>query len=917
MVRAPASSPLRNLPGLDSAWSHLLTVPDSSGGEHRWHVLDNGVRDPIGTLLCVHGNPTWSYLWRSLLAQAPPGWRVVAPDHLGMGYSERLNAPRRLAQRVTDLSDLTEALGIRGPVITVGHDWGGPISVGWGLAHRSQLVGMVLGNTALAFPPDDSVPALIRLANTPLLRALVCELTQTFVRGASAVSWPPLPRAVRRALVAPYASAARRRSVRDFVADIPFASDHPSREPLEKIASGARSIDVRVLLLWGPRDPVFGEAHLEDLCSRFPQSQLHRYERASHLVMEDAPTFAADVVQWVDDMTHCARVSTRSARDQQSAGDRTLASSGTPAPAPALCGRGSALSERAADRSTAWVDRTGVTVSWATLARRVDDLAAGLAAIGVRPKDRVGMLVPPSADLTAAVYAVWAAGAVIVVADKGLGFSGMRRALRSAHVDYLIGTPQGLAAARLMGLPGRRIAVTRLGGLNRRAFGAEHTADGVAALGRSMARPGEPSQDQDCAVVFTSGATGPAKGVVYRHRQVSAQLALLRSTYGITGQDRLVAAFAPFALLGPALGIGSTVPDVDVTSPDELTAGALADAAAAVDATVVFASPAALRGVLATAGDLSAAQRRALSRVRLLMSAGAPVSVPLLRALGEVLPEAEAHTPYGMTEVLPVTDVSLAELDAAGDGNGVCVGRPLPGVEVAMIPLSEGVDPKLSRSADDSGTGDGSASDGSGTCVSDGGLTSQAGMTGEICIRAEHVKDRYDALWATERDSSSVPGWHRTGDVGHLDTEGRLWVEGRMPHVIWTAEGALTPVGVEQRMERLDEVAAAAVVGVGPLDAQAVVVVVVLARRHSQGLSIRFRRRNLSTRRLRGAPVQLAPLELSDAVRTAAAVPVAAVLVASRLPLDIRHASKVDRQQVARWADRVLSGTGSPRARHA
>jgi olefin beta-lactone synthetase len=82
------------LPGLDAAWSRSVTVPDSSGVEHCWHVLDNGVEDPVGTLLCVHGNPTWSYLWRRLLAAAPPGWRVVAPDQLGMGWSDRLAEPR-------------------------------------------------------------------------------------------------------------------------------------------------------------------------------------------------------------------------------------------------------------------------------------------------------------------------------------------------------------------------------------------------------------------------------------------------------------------------------------------------------------------------------------------------------------------------------------------------------------------------------------------------------------------------------------------------------------------------------------------------------------------------------------------------------------------------------------------------------
>ena len=96
-----------------------------------------------GTMLCVHGNPTWSYLWRRFLAEAPAGWRVVAVDQLGMGWSER-TAARTLAQRVDDLGSLTDALGITGPVVTVAHDWGGPVSLGWALAHRAQLRGVVL-----------------------------------------------------------------------------------------------------------------------------------------------------------------------------------------------------------------------------------------------------------------------------------------------------------------------------------------------------------------------------------------------------------------------------------------------------------------------------------------------------------------------------------------------------------------------------------------------------------------------------------------------------------------------------------------------------------------------------------------------------------------------------------------------------
>ncbi|HEY5788746.1 MAG TPA: hydrolase, partial [Microlunatus sp.] len=130
-------------------------------------------------------------------------------------------------------------------------------------------------------------------------------------------------------------------------------------------------------------------------------------------------------------------------------------------------------------------------------------------------------------------------------------------------------------------------------------------------------------------------------------------------------------------------------------------------------------------------------------------------------------------------------------------------------------------------------------------------------------------------------------GWHRTGDVGHLDPQGRLWVEGRLVHVVTGPAGPVTPVGIEQRVESAPGVGQAATVGVGPPGTQQTVVVVVPRVRPSGPLA---------------AP------DLAAAVRAAAGVPIAAVLVTDRLPVDIRHASKIDRARVAGWAEYVLAG---------
>jgi len=860
----PASLAPQGIPGLDPTWSRIVDVVDADGVTRGFHVLDShaaqGAATAVaGTVLCVHGNPTWSYLWRELVASPPRGWRVVAVDQLGMGWSERIGEVRRLGQRVDDLGRLVDALGVDGPVVTLAHDWGGPVSLGWALDHRDQLVGVVLANTAVHQPVGSPAPALIRLARTPALLRAVCEQTPAFVRATTAVSRPRPSAAVRDAFAAPYVTADRRRAVADFVADIPLEDDHPSMPTLAAIAGGVRTLDVPVLLAWGPADPVFSDLYLRDLVDRLPQADVHRYEGASHLVTEDAPSFFPDVRAWVEQLS--------------SRGDVAFSS----VPDPDRRWMGAALAERALEPATAdevavvELGTAGRRITWRRLAAVVDDLAVGLLDAGVLPGDRVALLVPPGADLTAAVYACWRLGAVIVVADAGLGPRAMARALRGAWPRHLIAVDRGLLAARALRIGGRRFAAGSMSPARARALGAECTLPALAARGRDRRQrsgsdpllPGLPGPDDHAAVVFTSGATGPPKGVVYRHRQVEANRDALVALYSLTSADRLVAAFAPFALYGPAMGIASAVPDIDVTKPGELDAGRLADAVRAVRATLVWAAPASLQNVVETSGALDVAQRDALASVRLLISAGAPVPAPLLREVLVLMASAEAHTPYGMTEVLPVADIDLVGLDAAGPGEGICVGRPVPGAAVSISGL-----------------------DWSGEAT--GAPTGEPGVTGEILVSAPWAKDGYDRLWATQSRASRDPGRHRSGDVGHLDDAGRLWVQGRLAHVVTTAAGPVTPVGIEQRTVALPGVRAAACVGVGPAGAQVVVVVVVPDSAPA--------RRDL-----------LAGPALTAQVRAVAGVPVAAVLLRRDLPVDVRHNSKIDRTELARWATERLS----------
>ncbi len=981
--------------GVNPRYSHLLEVPTSApieqraqqAGARRWHYLDNlpvlveqGL-EPIGTILCVHGNPTWSYLWRTVLdagvnERAP--WRVVAVDQIDMGYSERthldLEGERRsLTDRIADLGDFTKALGLDEtdkPVVTLAHDWGGLVSFGWALEHREILSGVMLTNTAVYHDGIENIPAALRLAlgvhewgthDSTAFIDVTLGLAQNEGRlpapgsaGAGALDgalpqpvgqqpkrlYPsPLNEAIYRTYRAPYAHSAWREGVRNFVGDIPTGTDIPSYTPMQRIAEQIRDLDVPAFFQWGTKDPVFQRRYLFDLMERMPQAKVHRYEKASHLVIEDYD-IASPMISWLaqtfgtleDGMLVPARNAeaehraARARRHGLTAGEGATAE-GTEGTVPAAFRPMlAALTERANDASTAVVDMdpkgdgtsVSVTLTWAELNQQVNAAATRLHALGVRPGDRVNLMVPPGARMPTLIYACMKLGAVIVVADTGLGIPGLTRALKGANPSFLVGIPAALSAARTLLWPGVRISVEPLGSVQEKLLGVAGSVFTAPAADGTPGAPvptppvvefPSPVPDADAAVLYTSGSTGPAKGVVYTQRQLAGMRDAIANTYGFAPGSGLVAGFAPFALLGPALGATSVTPTMDVTRPKTLTASALASAAAAIDASVVFASPAALVNVVATADELNAEQRAALAKVQTVLSAGAPIPVPLLEALSVLVPNASLHTPYGMTEGLPVTDVSFEMIrqaiaegtpNAAGEvldpfaRDGVCVGFAVYGAAVAIAPLLQ----------------DGSVAD---------ELTHEPGVTGEILVSAPHVKDRYDTLWVTEEQSISTPGWHHTGDVGHLDASGRLWVEGRLAHVLLTSQGVLTPVAAEQSAESLPEVRRAALVAVGPAGTAAPVLVIeasantaaLEARQSASGLKRALLDRVPGARRF---PIAegVAPFELSQLVRQKVAedtgVELAAVLVVHEHPTDIRHNSKIDRPALGEWASKVLAG---------
>jgi len=507
--------------------------------------------------------------------------------------------------------------------------------------------------------------------------------------------------------------------------------------------------------------------------------------------------------------------------------------------------------------------------------RELDELsdvyARGLGRCGIGRGARAALMVPPGREFFALFFALFKAGVVPVLIDPGMGLQRLGRCLAEAAPEAFIGVSRAQVARVLLrwAADSVRTGVTlgpRLGwgGVSL----GQLTRSGQQGTGPVLAdtRPDEPA-----AILFTSGSTGVPKGVLYRHRHFAAQVEMLREAFRIEPGEVDLATFPPFALFDPALGMTTVVPWMDPTRPARANPELLAQAIEEFGVTNLFDSPA-LLGVLGRHAEDHGLRFPTLRRA---ISAGAAVPLKTVRRMQAALGGgAEMHTPYGATECLPVTTISSAELDdeiarRSRAGEGVCVGRPVTPNRVAIMQLSDGACERL----DDTQL-----------------LPPRA--TGEIVV---HGPTTTDAYWGREdqtRLAKSIDAegrvWHRMGDVGHFDNEGRLWFQGRKSQRVRTAEGDLFPDQAEAVFNGLPGVARTALVGVGPAGSQRPVLCVELAGPGGRRERIR-----------------------TDLLAAAAAIPslasIRTVLFHPGFPVDIRHNSKIGREALAEWATRKLA----------
>jgi len=501
-----------------------------------------------------------------------------------------------------------------------------------------------------------------------------------------------------------------------------------------------------------------------------------------------------------------------------------------------------------------------------------DRYAHRLAGLGVGRGTLTLLMVRPGQDFFALTFALFRIGAVPVLIDPGMGWRSFVGCVQQSAPEAFLGIP---AAHVLRWLFPRQFGSVRMAAvLGRGGFPGAARLGGAAGQGAGPYATAAVAPGDLAAVLFTTGSTGPAKGVAYTHRLFETQVGLLRREYGIGPADTDLPCFPLFGLFSAALGATVVVPDMDPSRPAHVDPRRIVGPILEHGITYSFGSPT----LWARVGEACVRAGQRLPTVRRVIMAGAPVPARVHQALLEhVLPEgAQTYTPYGATEALPLTSFPGREMlaetaEATRRGQGMCVGRPLPEVTLRIIRIDDGpID------------------------AWDEGRVLPVGEIGEVAVKGPVVTSAYHRLPEATRRAKIPDGdqvWHRMGDAGYVDPSGRLWFCGRLAHRVQTAQGTLWTICCEAIFNTVAGVARSALVGVGPDRTRQRPVIVV---EPLPGQMPRWRRdREAFVGRLLAAGA-------SDP-RTRA---IRMVLFHPAFPVDVRHNAKIRREALAQWAAR-------------
>jgi len=521
------------------------------------------------------------------------------------------------------------------------------------------------------------------------------------------------------------------------------------------------------------------------------------------------------------------------------------------------------------------------TCTFAQLDADATALARGLVELGAKPGTRLTLMVPPSVEFVKLVFALLRCGATTVLIDPGMGRKHLIECLAAVQPKGFVGVGRAQAAriAFRRRFPQARLNIT----IGRRWFWGGTTFKQLLALGKQSRAPLPcPAADDPAAIVYTSGSTGPPKGVLYTHRMFETQVAEIQDRYDIQPGGIDLACFALFGLFNSAMGVTTVFPDMDFSHPAAADPAKLLAAAHDWQVTQAFASPAVWQKLSAHL----ARHRKQIPTLHKVFSCGAPVPASVLQqTLDNIAPNAKMHTPYGATECLPVATIEagevLGETSAQTDvGAGICVGRKFDTIDWCIIRITD----QPIASIDD---------------VEE----LPNGEIGELIVRGPQVSSEYLTVSAVGHDDctpntpnhlAKIPDantvWHRIGDVGYFDDQQRFWYCGRKAHRVETAAGTMFTIPAEAIFNTHPKVARSALIGVGMEQKKTPVIVIQpteeMLRRHGKRWS-------------RRAYQQLQTELLELASQHTATQNVLQLLFHSSLPVDVRHNAKINREQLA------------------
>ena len=504
-------------------------------------------------------------------------------------------------------------------------------------------------------------------------------------------------------------------------------------------------------------------------------------------------------------------------------------------------------------------------VTFAELEQETDRYAHGLEQVGITRGTRTIFFIPPGLDFFALVFALFKVGAIPVMIDPGIGRQQMRACLAEVRGEAFIGVPLAHVFRTLY--PGSfrsvRVAVT----VGRRWFWRGLRLTDIRSDPWRPYQPALTEEHDPAAILFTSGSTGPAKGVLYEHGMFDAQVRYLHSHFGYSAEEIDLATFPLFALFDAALGMTAVIPEMDFSRPGSVDPRKIIEPIGDHRVTHMFGSPALLDRV----SRYCETHGTALPTLKRVVTAGAPVPPVVLERMHTMLgPEAEVHTPYGATEALPVASIGSREIlgetaEQTTRGAGTCVGTPMDGLDVRIIRID---DAPIAHWSDD--------------------LELPAGEIGEITVTGSVVTRTYDNnpdATARSKIAHGASIRHRMGDVGYVDEVGRLWFCGRKAHRVVTRTGTLFTVPCEAMFNQHPRVFRSALVGVGEAGRQMPVICIQLEVDDTGSAQ------DVLTREL-----------LTIAAADARTRNITTVLIHPGFPVDARHNSKIVREALAVWA---------------